>query len=108
MPELPEAETIVRGLRPAIVGRTITATRVVHADVHTACLIVRGELVGTVTASDRVELKATARLTGDIEAPVIVMEAGALHDGGCRMAKVRTNESRPAEPSLALVVPMKA
>lgn len=33
MPELPEAETIVRGLRPAIVGRTIAATRVVHADV---------------------------------------------------------------------------
>ncbi|MBM4182660.1 MAG: bifunctional DNA-formamidopyrimidine glycosylase/DNA-(apurinic or apyrimidinic site) lyase [Gemmatimonadetes bacterium] len=33
MPELPEAETIVRGLRPAIVGRTIRATRVLHADV---------------------------------------------------------------------------
>ncbi|MEQ1855790.1 MAG: bifunctional DNA-formamidopyrimidine glycosylase/DNA-(apurinic or apyrimidinic site) lyase [Longimicrobiales bacterium] len=33
MPELPEAETIVRGLRPAIVGRTIQATRVLHADV---------------------------------------------------------------------------
>ncbi len=33
MPELPEAETIVRGLRPAIVGRTIRATEVIHADV---------------------------------------------------------------------------
>ncbi len=33
MPELPEAETIVRGLRPALVGRTISATRVVHPDV---------------------------------------------------------------------------
>ncbi len=33
MPELPEAETIVRGLRPAIVGRTIRSTEVVHADV---------------------------------------------------------------------------
>ncbi len=29
MPELPEVETIVRGLRPAIVGRTIT-----HVDIH--------------------------------------------------------------------------
>lgn len=28
MPELPEIETIVRGLRPAIVGKTITAVRV--------------------------------------------------------------------------------
>lgn len=33
MPELPEAETIVRGLRPVIVGRTISETEVVHADV---------------------------------------------------------------------------
>ena len=33
MPELPEAETIVRGLRPALVGRTIRGTVVLHADV---------------------------------------------------------------------------
>jgi len=33
MPELPEAETIVRGLRPALVGRTISGTQVLHADV---------------------------------------------------------------------------
>jgi len=33
MPELPEAETIVRGLRPAVVGRTIRATQVLHSDV---------------------------------------------------------------------------
>lgn len=33
MPELPEAETIVRGLRPALVGREILATRVIHADI---------------------------------------------------------------------------
>jgi formamidopyrimidine-DNA glycosylase len=33
VPELPEAETIVRGLRPAIVGKTIASTRVLHRDV---------------------------------------------------------------------------
>lgn len=33
MPELPEAETIVRGLRPAIVGRRIRHVEVIHADV---------------------------------------------------------------------------
>lgn len=33
MPELPEAETIVRGLRPRVVGRTIRSVRVVHEDV---------------------------------------------------------------------------
>jgi len=33
VPELPEAETIVRGLRRTVVGRTIASSRVVHADV---------------------------------------------------------------------------
>jgi formamidopyrimidine-DNA glycosylase len=33
LPELPEAETIVRGLRPAVVGEYIRRTRVIHADV---------------------------------------------------------------------------
>lgn len=33
MPELPEAETIVRGLRPALLGRTVRQTNVLHADV---------------------------------------------------------------------------
>jgi formamidopyrimidine-DNA glycosylase len=33
VPELPEAETIVRGLRPAIVGREIRGVEVIHADV---------------------------------------------------------------------------
>ncbi|HSG47679.1 MAG TPA: bifunctional DNA-formamidopyrimidine glycosylase/DNA-(apurinic or apyrimidinic site) lyase, partial [Longimicrobiales bacterium] len=33
MPELPEAETLVRGLRPLLPGRTVRKTRVHHADV---------------------------------------------------------------------------
>jgi hypothetical protein len=32
---------------------------------------------------------------------VIVMEAGAVHNGGCRMAKA-------AEPPVSIVVPMRA
>jgi cytoskeletal protein CcmA (bactofilin family) len=74
---------------------------VVHANVQAVNLVVRGELVGDVMASARVELKSTARLTGNIEAPIIVMEEGAVHDGHCCMAK----ESSPSEPaSLSLVV----
>ena len=33
MPELPEVETIVRGLRPALPGKTIEHLQVLHADV---------------------------------------------------------------------------
>ena len=72
-----------------------------HAAVHAETLIVRGELVGTVTASERVELTPTARVIGDIEAPVILMEAGAVHDGHSRMAKVQD------APTQGVVVSLK-
>ncbi len=73
---------------------------VVHARVTVAILVVRGEVVGDVTASERVELKKTARVTGDIEAPVIVMEEGAIHDGGCRMTVDAEDHSHPAVVAL--------
>lgn len=76
---------------------------VVHANVQTATLLVHGEVVGNVTASERVELKRGGRITGDIEAPVVVMEEGSVHHGQCRMAK-----AEPAEAPLSVVVPLTA
>jgi cytoskeletal protein CcmA (bactofilin family) len=78
----------------------IGARGVVHATVRGVTVVVRGELVGRVTATERVELKAGARVTGDIESPIIVVEEGAVLDGHCRMGKPK------AETPLSLVVPM--
>ena len=71
---------------------------VVHAAVQASTVIIRGEVIGNVTASQRVELGSGARVTGDVEAPVIAMEAGAMLDGTLRMTK-----ARPVETTLALV-----
>jgi cytoskeletal protein CcmA (bactofilin family) len=77
---------------------------VVHANVQAVNLVVRGEVVGDVFASERVELKKTARVIGNIEAPVIVMEEGAVHEGHSRMAKATSVEVEPQPASLSLVV----
>jgi cytoskeletal protein CcmA (bactofilin family) len=74
----------------------------VHAEIQAETLVVRGVLVGEVVASERVELTATARVTGDIETPLMVMEHGALHDGHSRMAKPKA-----AEGAHGVVVPLK-
>ena len=76
---------------------------VVHASLTATAVVVHGEVVGDVTATERVELKKTARVTGDIEAPVVVMEEGAIHDGECRMTKARS-----AASSDQVVVAMEA
>jgi len=75
---------------------------VVQATVRTATLVVRGEVVGNVTASEQVVLEASARVTGDVEAPVIVMAKGAVLDGHCRMTK-----AKPAEAPHGVVIPIK-
>jgi formamidopyrimidine-DNA glycosylase len=67
VPELPEAETIVRGLRPAVVGRTIARTRILHADVlrqppRSFAAAVRGR---TIVAVERRAKNVLLRLDGD-------------------------------------------
>lgn len=60
---------------------------VVNATVRAGTLVVNGELVGNVHASERVELAGKARVFGDLESPVIVLQEGVLFEGHCRMPK---------------------
>ena len=60
---------------------------VVQADVRAGRVQVSGEVTGNLRAAERVELRRTARVYGDIEAPVVVVEEGVVFDGHCRMAK---------------------
>lgn len=60
---------------------------VVHATVRAGTVIVSGEIVGNVVAGDRVELRGTARMFGDVEAPVVVVEEGVVFEGRCRMTR---------------------
>jgi cytoskeletal protein CcmA (bactofilin family) len=75
---------------------------VVNARVRAGTLVVNGELVGDVHASERVELAGKARVFGDLESPVIVLEEGVIFEGHCRMPKPGASESRDGG-----VVPLK-
>jgi cytoskeletal protein CcmA (bactofilin family) len=60
---------------------------VINANIRAGSVVISGEVVGNVTASERVELKGSARVFGDLEAPVVVVEEGVLFEGHCRMNK---------------------
>jgi cytoskeletal protein CcmA (bactofilin family) len=62
--------------------------------------VIKGEVVGNVYATARVELKASARVFGDLEAPVVVLDEGVVFRGQCRMVTERTLEL-PEESSVA-------
>ena len=55
------------------------------ADVMVGVAIVSGQLFGQITARERVELRKSARMYGDIVTPVLVLEEGVIFDGHCKM-----------------------
>ena len=69
---------------------------VVNASVRAGTLVVNGELVGNVHASERVELTGKARVFGDLESPVIVLNEGVMFEGHCRMPKAAAESTRDA------------
>ena len=53
----------------------------IKAEIKTASVIVYGKVHGNLTATDRVELKASAEVVGDIKAKTLSIEAGAIFVG---------------------------
>jgi cytoskeletal protein CcmA (bactofilin family) len=74
--EISSEDTLIIGERAVIV-----------ADIRAGRVLVSGEVTGNVRAMERIDLKRTARVFGDVEAPVVVLEEGVLFEGYCRMAK---------------------
>ncbi len=64
----------------------VAAGGVVKATVEAASIIVSGELIGDCTATARVEIQSTGRLTGNIRAPKIVIAEGAMFRGNSDMS----------------------
>ena len=51
------------------------------ADAESGAIIVEGEVKGNLTANDRIELKQTARLEGDLRATKLTVDEGAVFSG---------------------------
>jgi cytoskeletal protein CcmA (bactofilin family) len=57
----------------------------VNATIKAADVTISGRVQGSIIATNRVELRASGRLTGDVETQVLVIDRGAMFDGRCRM-----------------------
>jgi cytoskeletal protein CcmA (bactofilin family) len=56
---------------------------VIHADVFVRTATIKGEIKGTVHATERIELHPPARVYGDINAPAVQIDAGVIIEGKC-------------------------
>jgi cytoskeletal protein CcmA (bactofilin family) len=58
---------------------------VVEGDLATKEAVLAGEVHGTVSATERVEVQATAAVHGDIVTPRLLIQEGGKLNGGIRM-----------------------
>ena len=65
----------------------IGQSAVVRAEVQVGTLVVSGRVEGNIVAKKRVELLATARVTGTIKTPGLVVSDGAVFNGTCEMRR---------------------
>jgi cytoskeletal protein CcmA (bactofilin family) len=65
-----------------------------HADIVVRKATIKGEIKGTVRATERIELYPPARVYGDINSPVIQIDAGVIFEGAC---SIKPNENTTAQ-----------
>lgn len=58
---------------------------VLNADVTVNTLILSGEITGNIEAKTRVEIHAPAKLFGNINTPVLIIDEGVVFEGSCTM-----------------------
>jgi cytoskeletal protein CcmA (bactofilin family) len=68
-------------------GEISSHDTLINATIRAGIVLVSGEVVGNILGGERVELRGSARVIGDVEAPVVVLEEGVLFQGHCRMTK---------------------
>jgi len=93
-------------------GRLIVgASGVVEGDVTCQSSDIEGTVNGKITCADLLSLKATAKLTGDINTKKLAIEPGAIFTGNCSMGGGVVKEMQPNlrnEPAQRAEAPAQA
>lgn len=66
----------------------------VDANISVAVATVNGAVNGDIFATEKIQLGRTARVMGNISTPKLVIEDGAVFEGGCTMVQARENQER--------------
>jgi hypothetical protein len=88
----------------------VSAGGVVDANVEVASAKINGTVNGDITATERIEFGRSARVHGNIRTPALVIEEGAIFEGGCLMTQAKPEPARAAKgeetrPAAAAVPP---
>jgi len=75
---------------------TIGAEGRVKAEVHAKSVVVIGHVTGNLSAADRIHVEATGIVDGDVKAPRLVIQEGAMLNGAVEMGSAASSTSKPS------------
>jgi cytoskeletal protein CcmA (bactofilin family) len=67
----------------------VGSTGRVDANITVAQAIISGTVNGDIVATEKLELTRTAKVIGNVQAPRLVIDDGAVFEGGCTMLKAK-------------------
>ncbi len=85
-----EGEVLCRGIL------TVGEKAEVRAKIYGDVVIIRGRVEGDVAAKEKVALESPARLSGNVDAPRLVITEGVVFDGYCSMLGARDKGENPS------------
>ncbi len=75
-------------------GVTIGESGWVTAPIRAASITVAGAVAGDLTASQRIEIRSSAKVLGNLTSPVLVIHEGAVLNGSCAIQREDTPDGR--------------
>jgi cytoskeletal protein CcmA (bactofilin family) len=72
----------------------ISESAIVTAQIRAASVSVAGKVSGDIVATQRIEIRPNAKVSGNITAPVLVVHEGAQFEGHCSMQPESVREDR--------------
>jgi len=70
----------------------------VKAEVHAKSVVVIGHVTGNLAAADRIQVEATGIVDGDVKAPRLVIQEGAMLNGAVEMSGGHGKSAAAATP----------
>ncbi len=66
----------------------------IEGDIEVSQIIISGEIKGSITAENRIEVHAPGKVFGTIQSPVVIIDEGVIFEGTCKMRTAETGDEK--------------
>ena len=75
----------------------------IEADIQVSYIVIQGEIHGNILADQRVDIRSPAKVFGNIEAPTVIIDEGAIFEGQTKMYRAKEQEAGGRKPKTPAV-----